>query len=142
MNSNLKTTQNGSFATIVNINKASNNLYRYWILDTGSNTHIINHYEGLSNVREASESAIFNKGRNTYRIKAYGDVKVNLTTPDGPLIIILLNIAYIPGYLTNIVAMGRLSREGVYQSSSIPNILIYKDKIFINLEIVKQYQIL
>ena len=136
MDSNLKTAQNKSFITIININKANYSLYRCWILDTGSDTHVINHYEGLSNVREVPESAVLNGERDTYRIKAYGDVKVNLTTPDKPLIIILLNIAYITGYLTNIVTIRRLSRKGVYQNSSIPNILIYRSEIFTNLKAV------
>ena len=114
MDSNLKIKQNKSFAIIININKANYNFYRYYILDTGFNTYVINHYEGSSNVREALELAILNKRRDIYRIKAYGDIKVNFTTPDKPLTIILFNIVYVFGYLINMVAIRRLSRDGVY----------------------------
>ena len=142
MDSNLKTAQNGSFATVANTNEANHSLYRCWILDTGSDTHVINHYEGLTNVREAPESSVLNGGRDTYRIEAYGDAKVNLTTPDGPSTITLLNVAYVPGYLTNIVAMGRLSRGGVHWSSSTPDILTYGGEVFANLEAVGQHWVL
>ena len=114
MDSNLKITQNRSFITIINTNKINYNLYKYWILDTGSNTHINNYYEKLTNVRETPESSVFNKKRNTYRIKAYKDVKVNLTISDGLSTITLLNIAYVSSYLINIIAIKRLSRGGIY----------------------------
>ena len=65
-------------------------------------------------MRKILKSSVFNKRRDIYRIKAYKDVKVNLTTLDGLSIITLLNIAYVPGYLTNIVVIRRLSRGGVY----------------------------
>ena len=139
MDSNLKTTQNRSFTTITNINKTNYSLYRYWILDTGSNTHIINHYEKLTNVREILESSVLNKKRDIYQIKAYKNVKVNLTTPDGPSIITLFNIAYVPNYLTNIIAIRRLSRGDIYWSNSTPNIFTYEKKVFVNLKIIKQY---
>ena len=65
-------------------------------------------------MREAPESSVLNKKRDIYRIKAYKDVRVNLTTLDDPFIITLLNIAYVPNYLINIVAIRRLSREDIY----------------------------
>ena len=114
MDSNLKTAQNGSFITIININKANYSLYRCWIFDTGSNTYIINYYEGLTNVRKIPESSVFNKRRDIYRIKIYKDVKVNLIILDGPFIITLLNVAYVSDYLINIVAIRRFSRGGIY----------------------------
>ena len=114
MDSNLKITQNGSFTTIININKTNYSLYRYWIFDTGSDTYIINYYEGLTNVREVLELSVLNKERDTYRIKAYRNVKINLTILDSPSIITLLNVAYVPGYFINIIVIGRFSRGGVY----------------------------
>ena len=106
MDSNLKIAQNRSFIIIVNINKTNYSLYKYQILDTGSNTYIINYYERFTNVRKVPESSVFNKKRDTYRIKAYRDVKINLTILDSPFTITLLNIAYVPNYLTNIIAIG------------------------------------
>ena len=114
MDSNLKTAQNRSFIIIININKANYSLYRYQILDTGSNTHIINYYEKLTNVRKAPESFVFNRRRNIYRIKVYKDVKVNLITLDGPFIITLFNNVYVSDYLINIIVIKRLSRGSIY----------------------------
>ena len=88
-------------------------------------------------MRKAPESSVLNKKRDTYRIKAYKDVKVNLTTPDGPSTITLLNIAYVPSYLTSIVTTKRFSRGGIYWLSSIPNILTYGEEVFANLETVR-----
>ena len=65
-------------------------------------------------MREVSKSSVLNKKRDTYRIKVYKDVKINLTILDGPFIITLFNIAYVPGYLTNIVVIRRLSRRGIH----------------------------
>ena len=114
MDSNLKITQNGSFITIININKINYSLYRCWILDTGFDTYIINYYEGLTNVREILELFVFNKERNIYRIEAYKDVKINLIILDGLFTITLFNITYVSDYLINIVAIKRLSRGNIY----------------------------
>ena len=137
MDSNLKITQNKSFTIIINTNKINYSLYRYQILDTGSDTYIINYYEKLTNVRKVLELFVFNKKRNIYRIKVYKDVKVNLTILDDLFIITLFNIAYVPGYLINIIIIRRLSRGSIYQSNFIPNILIYAGEVFANLKIVK-----
>ena len=87
-------------------------------------------------MREASESSVLNKGRDIYRIKAYKNVRVNLTILDGLSIITLFNVVYVRGYLINIIVMGRFSRGGVYWSSFIPNIFIYGGEVFVNLEVV------
>ena len=65
-------------------------------------------------MRKVLELSVLNRKRDTYRIKAYRDVKVNLITLDDLSIITLFNIVYVPGYLTNIIAIGRFSREGIY----------------------------
>ena len=88
-------------------------------------------------MREILKLSVFNKERDIYRIKAYKDVKINLTTLDGPFIITLFNVAYVPDYLTNIVVIRRFSRGDIYWSSSISNIFIYGGEVFANLEIVK-----
>ena len=88
-------------------------------------------------MRETLEIAIFNKRRDIYRIKAYKNLKVNLTTLDGLSIITLFNVAYVPGYLINIVVIKRLSRGNIYWSNFILNILIYEGEIFVNLKIIR-----
>ena len=75
-------------------------------------------------MREILKSSVFNEKRDIYRIKAYKDVKVNLTILDGFFIITLLNIAYVPNYLINIIIMRRFSRGGIYWLSSISNITV------------------
>ena len=87
-------------------------------------------------MREILILSVFNRKRDIYRIKAYEDVKINLTILDGPFTITLFNIVYVFNYLINIVIMGRFSREGVYWLSSTPNIFTYEGEIFVNLEVV------
>ena len=87
-------------------------------------------------MRKILKLSVLNKERDIYRIKAYKDVKVNLIILNGPFIITLFNIVYVPGYLTNIVVMERLSRGGIYWLSFIFNIFIYKEEVFANLEVV------
>ena len=88
-------------------------------------------------MREVLELSVFNKGRNIYRIKVYRDVKVNLIILNGPSIITLFNVAYVPSYLTNIVVIRRLSRGGIYWLNSTSNILIYGGEVFVNLEVIR-----
>ena len=90
-------------------------------------------------MRKALELSVLNKKRNTYRIKAYKDAKVNLIILDDPFTITLFNIAYVPGYLTNIIAIKRLSRGDIYWLNFTPNILTYKEEIFANLKVIRQY---
>ena len=65
-------------------------------------------------MRKASELFVLNRKRDTFRIKAYKDAKVNLIILNDPSIITLLNIVYVPSYLTNIIVIERLSRENIY----------------------------
>ena len=46
--------------------KTESSLYRCWMFDSDSNTHVINYYEGLINVRVVPEIVILNDGKDTY----------------------------------------------------------------------------
>ena len=65
-----------------------------------------------------------------------------LQTLEGVRKIILRNITFIIGYLTNIVVMGRLSKGGVYQNSERPDMFIKNGFIYTNLQSHGQYQVL
>ena len=110
-------THSTNFATIHHVASTfseEHHLFRCWILDSGSDIHVFNHSEGFTITRPNDAGDQLFGGKNAYAIKAYGIIQVNLETPTGPMSITLHNVALIPGYLTNIIAMERLSQNGVH----------------------------
>jgi hypothetical protein len=53
-------------------------------------------------------------GKITYSIEAFSSVEISIQTPNGLRYIILLNIALILGYFTNIASFDRFTSKGVH----------------------------
>ena len=119
--------------TAATVLEDENSFYRYWILDNGADTHIINHSEGFTITREAMPTETLSGGKNVYPIEAYGSVQVMLQTSEGVREITLRNVALVTGYLTNIVVMGRLSKGGVHWSSERPDVLTKNGLVYADL---------
>ena len=117
-------------------------LYHCWILDSGSDTHVINHSTGFTPIRDPMPNEVVSGGSHVYRVEAFGSVQVTIDTPDGQLDIELRDVAYIPGFLTNVVSLERLNAKGVHWDSERPSYLKRNGYDFAYLEQVGKHWVL
>ncbi|RDL36452.1 uncharacterized protein BP5553_05804 [Venustampulla echinocandica] len=97
-------------------------LVNCWTLDGASDIHLCNDRKRsqFKKTRDAHDSDRLTSGKTTYPIEAWGTVILNIDTPKGPDQIRLLNVALVPGYMTNLVAMDIINEKGLHWSSRRP----------------------
>lgn len=83
------------------------------ILDVSSPFHITNNRSRLSNFRECTPQRILVGDTETY-ITGYGSMNVNATTPKGPEVLLLREVAYIEGFHTSLVSHRKIRASGYY----------------------------
>lgn len=98
---------------------ATSSLEEGWILDTGSDCHIVNHYL-RANFTPEREPIIntMNVGNLSIDIVAYGTCTLRLDTVNGGILnLTLRNVAYVPNFHVNVISEGLLTNAGFYFSS-------------------------
>ena len=77
-----------------------------WILDNGSNRQISNETMKSRKVktRDASKDDYLAAGANYLKVEFYGTIRINIPALSGPWIITLVDVAYVPRFMTNVVA--------------------------------------
>lgn len=85
-----------------------------WILDSGANSHVCNDPKRFKFERAASEEDVLKAGKTTYAIEAFGSVTITIRSPNGPRQIHLLDVALVPGFLTNTASLHRFTAKGVH----------------------------
>lgn len=85
-----------------------------WIVDSGSDVHVCNNRSRYIDFRP-EEDAIIQFGNTSEKIAGYGTVEVYGRTPQNkPFIARLKNVAYVPGFLTNIISTDLSANRGIY----------------------------
>jgi hypothetical protein len=87
-----------------------------WILDSGSDVHITNSQQVFKHLEQRQRGQVV-AGATTYRVEAAGIAAIKVATPDGVKTMTLPNVAYIPGFMTNIVSLSLLMEQGVHWST-------------------------
>ncbi|KFY83045.1 hypothetical protein V500_10202 [Pseudogymnoascus sp. VKM F-4518 (FW-2643)] len=85
------------------------------ILDSGSTTHICNDRSRMYDYVEQKGSML--AGKAECQILGYGKVRLTLSEPRGVKEITLHNVAYIPGFLTNIASLDQMNEKDVHWDS-------------------------
>jgi hypothetical protein len=97
-----------------------------WIVDPGSNVHICNTtYFNWRKTSDAKSTDVIFAGATGYQVAAWGEVIVSVNRGNQKKDILLTHVAYVPGFLTNLFALGRCRRSGNHFDSG-RNIL-YKE---------------
>jgi hypothetical protein len=105
-----------------------NSLLDRWIVDLGSNVHICNStYFNWVKTAEAKPTDVIFAGTASHQVVAWGEVIVKVNRGSVRKDILLTQVAYVPGFLTNLFALGCCCKSKI-QFDSGRNIL-YKDKI-------------
>ncbi|SLM34143.1 Ribonuclease H-like domain [Lasallia pustulata] len=94
-------------------------IYDSWILDSGSDTHLCN--KSMENrykqQRLAEPGDTVASGTPVLPIHSYGTIIVSAKGPNGNITIELLDVVYVPEYLTNLVSMHQFAAKGVYHDA-------------------------
>ena len=104
----------GAYTTAVYSVAREYKLKKHWILDSGSDIHVTNYLDGFIKTASSSNDDRLIAGASTYQIESFGTIKVPVQTPQGQKSITLLNVAYIPTFMTNLVSLSKLVEKGLH----------------------------
>lgn len=104
----------GTFTAAVYSAVQDYELKDHWILDSGSDIHVTNSMEGFIKTRNTTKEDQLIAGATVYDIASYGTTEVPVITSSGVAFITLLNVAYIPSFMTNLVSLSLMTRKGVH----------------------------
>lgn len=97
----------------------NNNLLTRWIVDPGSNTHVINSeaWKGWTRERENRERQAINAGSGTVEIMAWGRMELVVNTPRGQATLLLTHVAFCRGFLTSLIGLARCRTMAIHFDS-------------------------
>ncbi|KAI1515853.1 Pol protein [Pyrenophora tritici-repentis] len=90
-----------------------------WIVDPGSNTHVVNTeaWKGWRRTSDNPERRSVNAGNSCILITAWGTMKLVAHTPNGQLTLELTHVAYVEGFLTSVLGLARCRSESIHFDS-------------------------
>ena len=94
-------------------------LLNRWIVDPGSNTHVINteSWQGWKRTGDNPERRYISAGNGRTLITAWGTMELIARTPRGPQMLELTHVAYVEGFLTSILGLARCRTESIHFDS-------------------------
>ena len=103
-------TQNASFSAL------SYPLANSFILDCGSPIHICNDANRFdqSTFQKLDQVDPVLTGDSCSYMEGYGNVQVNINTPNGQHLFLLKKVAFIPGFHTNVISHRKLRQAGYH----------------------------
>lgn len=109
----------GTLTTMAVDDATQTNLLDRWIVDPGSNTHIINTeaWKGWKRTSDNPERRSVNAGNSCILITAWGTMELVARTPHGQLKLKLTHVAYVEGFLTSLLGLARCRTESIHFDS-------------------------
>jgi hypothetical protein len=95
------------------------NLLDRWIVDPGSNTHVVNSeaWKGWKKTSNNLERCSTNAGNSCILITAWGTMKLVARTLHRQLTLELTHVAYVEGFLTSVLGLARCQTESIHLDS-------------------------
>ena len=94
------------------------------VLDCAADIHVCNEAmkHRFTKERDAGWDDRVLAGDNNIKIQCFGSLELDVDTPTGPQTITLLNVAYIPTFLTSIASMSLFEAKGVHFDTQVPHL--------------------
>ena len=107
------------YFTAASLEKGVDRLSNRWILDPGSNTHVINTEEWVGWTRdyEAAATDTVGAGTGSIPITAWGTMELMAKTPTGLRGLTLTHVAYVPGFVTSLIGLARCRKMNIHFDS-------------------------
>ncbi|KAF2741614.1 hypothetical protein M011DRAFT_482414 [Sporormia fimetaria CBS 119925] len=108
-----------AFYTAVSLDEDIDKLSNRWILDPGSNTHVINTeaWAGWTKMYEAVATDVIGAGTGRIQVMAWGTMELKAKTPTGVRSLTLTHVAYVPGFITNLIGLARCRKMDIHFDS-------------------------
>jgi hypothetical protein len=84
-----------------------------WVLDDAATDHVCNNIKLLHDFRPSITPNKLESGTQSLDIHGYGIAYITVQTLNGPHKLRLNDVAYIPGYVTNLVCFRRFHQKGI-----------------------------
>ncbi|KAI1670089.1 hypothetical protein L13192_05605 [Pyrenophora tritici-repentis] len=112
--------------TAVSMEEDIDKLSNRWILDPGSNTHVINteDWSGWTREYDAVATDFVGAGTGRVQITAWGSMELMANTPTGVRSLRLTHVAYVQGFVTSLIGLARCRKLGIHFNSGRD--LLYK----------------
>ncbi|RKF82092.1 hypothetical protein GcC1_018019, partial [Golovinomyces cichoracearum] len=94
-----------------------------WIIDNGADTHVANSTRNFEETKKANEGEVLYAGKGAYLIESYGNVVLPLKSDVIGEYLLLKDVAYVPGFMTNCVSLDKLTKANIHWNSRNPSIL-------------------
>ncbi|RKF63869.1 hypothetical protein OnM2_022074 [Erysiphe neolycopersici] len=98
-----------------------------WIIDNDTDTHVTNSSRNFKETKKASPGEALYTGKGAYAIKSYGNVVLPLKSNVVGEYLLLMNAAYVHGFMTNCVSLDKLTKANIHWNSRNPSILERED---------------
>jgi hypothetical protein len=89
-------------------------LINSFILDCGSPVHICNDINRFDQLTKLDRVDPVLTGDSCFYMEGYGNVQVNINTPNGQHLFLLKQVAFIPGFYTNVISHRKLRQAGYH----------------------------
>jgi hypothetical protein len=116
----------GNLYTAVSMEEDIDKLSNRWILDPGSNTHVINteEWKGWTREYNAVSTDFVGAGTGRVQITAWGSMELMANTPTGVRSLRLTHVAYVQGFITSLIGLARCRKMNIHFDSGRD--LLYK----------------
>jgi hypothetical protein len=113
--------------TAVSMEEDIDKLSNRWIVDPGSNTHVINteDWKGWTREYDAVSTDFVGAGTGRVQITAWGSMELMANTPTGARSLRLTHVAYVQGFITSLIGLARCRKLGIHFDPRRD--LLYKD---------------
>jgi hypothetical protein len=109
----------GTLITLAVDDTTQTDLLNRWIVDPGSNTHVINTeaWKGWKRTSDNPERRTLNAGNSRILINAWGTMELVARTLHRLQVLELTHVAYVEGFLTSVLGLARCRTESIYFDS-------------------------
>ena len=94
------------------------------VLDCAADIHVCNEAmrHRYTKERDAAWDDRVLAGEHNIRIESFGSMELDVDTPTGPSTVTLLNVAFIPKFLTSIASMSLFEKKEVHFDTQVPHL--------------------
>jgi hypothetical protein len=109
----------GTLTTMTVDDTTQNNLLERWIVDPGSNTHVVNSeaWKDWKRTTDNPERRSINTDNSCILLTAWGTMELVARTPHGQLTLKLTHVAYVEGFITSVLGLARCRTESIHFDS-------------------------
>ena len=117
---------NAGLASIALASSSSSPVMDSWVLDPAATEHVCNNLNRLEDYRPSVTPNMLQAGTQVLTVHGYGTAYITVQTLNGPAKLRLNNVAYIPGFLANLICFRRFQDKGIQWDTARARLVDHK----------------